>query len=316
MTAMDAKGPDGASVRASLIVLNYEGLEVLTSCVETLRTAMGPDDELIVVDNGSTDGSPEWLREQSDVRSVLLPENTYIFGLNEGLAIARGRYVAFLNNDMTVEPGFVERSLACFTASDIFAVCPRILAGNGDEQGSRTAGFWSRGILFYQSLDHSEESTSCFFAVGGQSFFDHAKLLEIGSIDPLLWPMYHEDIELSYRAWKRGWRIVYAPHAVAHHLGGRTSKKVFTPTDLRSFVRQNEFLMVWKNVTDRRLMAAHAAYLPARIAVAAARRDVGTLRGFSAAVRRIPQVRQARRRAKAHFRRSDREVLAVVSRIN
>ena len=78
---------------------------------------------------------------------------------------------------------------------------------------------------------------------------------EIGSIDPLLWPMYHEDIELSYRAWKRGWRIRYAPDAIAHHRGGHSSKKAFSQRQLRSFVRQNEFVLlgdatIWLRRTD------------------------------------------------------------------
>ena len=81
----------------------------------------------------------------------------------------------------------------------------------------------------------------------------------MGSIDELLWPMYHEDIELSYRAWKNGYRIVYAPGSVCHHLGGHTSRKVFTPTQLRSFVRQNELLMVWKDVTDPVMLLEHVS---------------------------------------------------------
>ena len=94
--------------------------------------------------------------------------------------------------------------------------------------------------------------TSCFFAVGGQSLFRRDLLVGLDSIDELLWPMYHEDIELSYRAWKAGLRILYAPDAVCHHLGSQTSARVFTRVELRSFVRQNELLTVWKNVDDPR----------------------------------------------------------------
>src|SRR4051794_39856598 len=152
---------------------------------------MSDDDELIVVDNGSKDGSGARVaKAYPRVRLVQLPENTYIFGLNEGVAVSTGRYVAFLNNDMTVEPGFIDSCIAGFDSPDIFAVCPRILELGGKEQGSRTSGKWHRGLIFYSPLPHSEKPTDCFFAVGGQSFFDHSKLLEIGSIDPLLRPMY------------------------------------------------------------------------------------------------------------------------------
>lgn len=304
-------------VRASLVVLTYEGWDVVAPCVRSLQAASGERDEIIVVDNGSTDGTVQNLRRDfPDVRVVALPENTYIFGLNAGLAVARGRYVAFLNNDMTVDAGFVDACCAVLDDDpDAFAACPRILDGAGVEQGSRTRGYWRHGGLHYASLRHVDAVTDCFFAVGGQSFFVRERLLEIGSIDELLWPMYHEDVELSYRAWKRGWTVRYAPAGVAHHLGSVTSKKVFTAVELRSFVRQNEFLIVWKDVTDRWLLLQHLSFLVPRLLAAVARRDAATLIGFRHAVQRLPAVRQARRDARRHARLSDREVLRRVGRI-
>jgi GT2 family glycosyltransferase len=306
----------GEPLRASLVVLNWDGREVVGPCIDSLIAAAGDDDEVIVVDNASTDGSLEELQARGDVRVVSLSENTFIFGLNYGLEVAQGRYVAFLNNDIVVEPDFVDRCVERFgDGDDVFAVCPRVLAAIGADQGSRTAGFWHRGLIFYRSLPHSVVPTDCFFAVGGQSFFRKKMLSEIGSIDPLLWPMYHEDIELSYRAWKRGWRIRYAPEAVAHHRGSHSSQKAFSPAQLRSFVRQNEYLTIWKDLTDPGLLAAHLLLIGPRLLAAALRRDWPTLVGFGRATRRLPAARVRRRSARAHMRLSDREVLRRVSGI-
>jgi GT2 family glycosyltransferase len=304
------------SIRASLIVLNFNGREVIESCINSLVEAKGPEDEIIVVDNASTDGSFESLENRRDIRLLRLDQNTFIFGLNRGLEIARGRFVAFLNNDILVEPDFVERCTERFLdGGDVFAVCPRILEMNGDDQGSRTSGFWLRGLIFFRPLPHSSEPTDCFFAVGGQSFFRRNMLEEIGSIDPLFRPMYHEDVELSYRAWKRGWRIRYEPSAIAHHVGGHSSQRVFTPSQLRSFVRQNEFLTVWKNITDAGLLAEHVALIPLRLVAALLRRDWPTAVGFAHAARRLGEVRVARRTARAHMRLSDSTVLRRLSEI-
>jgi len=304
-------------VRASLIVLNFNGAEVLGPCIDSLRRALGDNDEIIIVDNASTDGSEQLVMPDEHVKVLRLPTNTFIFGLNEGLAIANGNYVAFLNNDIVVEPGFVEACLERFSdTEDVFAVCARVLDGNGDEQGSRTRGFWKGGLFFYQSLQHSESPTDCFFAVGGQSFFDRERLIELGSIDPLLHPMYHEDIELSYRAWKRGWRIRYAPTAIAHHVGSHSSKRVFTPMQLRSFVRQNEYLIVWKNVTDIRLLLEHFLLVLPRLLCAVAARDWATVVGFGRALRRVRSVHAARSRARYHMKRTDAAVIAEVSSIS
>jgi len=310
---------DTPSIRCSLIVLNYDERDLVVACVRSMLDAVGPDDEIIVVDNGSTDGSADAVEAAfpSDVypavRLVRLPENRYIFSLNAGLEVARGATVAFCNNDMVVEPNFVEEALSCFVSDDIFAVCSRVLDRNCYEQGTRTSGYWKHGLLFYKPLPHTDRSTDCFFAVGGQSFFRRDLLRELGSIDELLWPMYHEDIELSYRAWKSGYRVVYAPGSVAHHMGGATSRRVFTATQLRSFVRQNELLTVWKDVTDPRLIVDHLVWIVPRLLVAVVHRDKGTLVGFVAALRRLPRAIRARRGPRAGFRRTDRQVLDLVS---
>jgi len=296
--------------------LNWEGQGVVEPCVDSLVAAARDHDEIIVVDNGSTDGSREALSLRTDIRLVGLSENTYIFGLNRGLDVARGHYVAFLNNDIVVEQDFVDRCIERFAdGDDVFAVCPRILDAQGVDQGSRTAGTWRGGLIFYRSLPHSAAPTDCFFAVGGQSFFRKDMLHEIGSIDPLLWPMYHEDIELSYRAWKRGWRIRYAPDAVAHHKGMHSSKRAFSQAQLRSFVRQNEYLIVWKNITDTPLLVQHFALISFRMVVAALKRDSPTLIGFLRAFRRLPRALSRRRAARPHMRLSDHEVLRRISSI-
>jgi GT2 family glycosyltransferase len=306
--------------RASLIVLNYNGLGVIERCLESLRGAMGSDDELIVVDNASTDGSRELsrafcagaARRQFIGRTV----NNYIFGLNDGLKVATGRYVGFFNNDNVFESTSISRMVAQFDSERVFAVAPRVTRdADGRDQGTLTTGHWRRGLIFFDPQPHDDGARHTFFAVGGQSLFDRAKLLELGSIDELLYPMYHEDIELAWRAWKRGYEIRYAPDAIVRHIGGHSSQRVFTPAQLRSFVRQNELLIVWKNVTDWKLLITHACLLPARLVVAGMRCDWPTIRGFGSAVRRLPRVRQARRRARQTARLSDREVLTRVSEI-
>lgn len=304
--------------RASLIVLNYNGDGVLGRCLESLAAAMGPADELIVVDNASPDGSgaiaAEFCAQEPHRHFISRPYNNYIFGLNDGLAVARGRYVGFLNNDNCFEPGSIDRMLAHFAAADTFAVCPRIVrAHDGEDQGALTSGHWRAGLIFYKVAPHQANAPRTFFAVGGQSLFDRAKLLELGSIDELLYPMYHEDIELSWRAWKRGYEIRYAPDAVVRHIGSHASQRAFTAGQLRALVRQNEFLIVWKNVTDPALVAEHLCCLPLRLAAAFAKRDWPTLRGFWRAARRLGRVRAARAEARLTARLSDREVLARVS---
>jgi GT2 family glycosyltransferase len=302
-------------VRASLIVLNYNGQEVIGTCLSSLLEATSEQDEIIVVDNASPDGSAELVPSHPRIRLLAKKDNNFIFGLNDGLQLAQGKYVAFLNNDIRVEPGFVEAALDEFDSQDVFAVCPRILQTSGEDQGALTSGRFHRGLWFYDVHSHDDTAHETFFAVGGQSFFDAEKLRLLGSIDPLLWPMYHEDIELSLRAWKAGFVIRFAGLSRVWHIGGHSSSRAFTTAQLRSFVRQNEFLTVWK-LSDTAVLIIHlGVWLPLRLTIAAIHRDWPTLLGFRNAARRIVAVRRARRIARHHHRLTDAQLRKRVSHV-
>ena len=306
------------SVRVSLVVLNYNGATTGAVSLTSLACSMGDNDELIVVDNAVNGWQhpdrQRFLRRGTAQTACGTYGNNYIFGLNDGLAVATGRYVAFLNNDNVFESASIDSMLAHFASPKVFAVCPRIVrAEDGRDQGALTSGYWRRGLLFYAAHPHRAGAERTFFAVGGQSIFDRAKLVWIGSIDPLLYPMYHEDIELSWRAWKAGYEIRYASDAVIRHVGGHASSRAFTSRQLRALVRQNEFLIVWKNVTDKRLLAEHLVLLPPRLVIAAVKRDWPTITGFWSALGRMGRVREARASARVSARLADRAVLRLVS---
>lgn len=303
---------------SSLIVLNYNGVDFLPACLDSLKAAMeysAASHEVIVVDNASHDGSVELIeRDYLWVRLLKLPTNRYIFGLMDGVALARYEYVWFLNNDIKVDNHSVDRVLRHFAQPDVFAVTARILeARTGLDQGSRTAVAYHRGLLFYEPLPHVPEVTDCFFAVGGQSAFDKAKLLEIGGLDTLFSPMYHEDIDLSYRAWKHGWRILYEPDAIIHHWGGVTTFRFRSQDWKRRATIKNATLLCWVNITDKDLLLVHIASIPLRLAQIILRRDWGALRAWLGAFRQLPAAMRSRKKAKTQFRLSDRTLLQRLS---
>lgn len=291
-------GPSQRPLRASLIVVNFNGREVLRSCLDSLLDSIDSTDEIIVVDNNSSDGSLALVPDSDQIRVLCRDNNSFIHGLNDGVKAALGRYVAFLNNDTLAAPDFVDRCLDRFDSPDVFAVCPRVLNMCGQDQGSLTSGRLWRGMWYYDVHEHDASADNTFFAVGGQSFFDATKIADIGPVDPLLRPMYHEDIELSLRAWLSGYSIRFAPDAIIYHVGGHTSNRVFTAAELRSFVRQNQFLTAWKLLSFTELLYGHIPYIPLRLGLALLRRDWPTLHGFAGALRRVPELSEPRRTAK------------------
>ncbi len=298
-------------MRSSSLVLNYNGLRLLEGCFSTLGAATreGRDHDVYLVDNGSTDDSiAETERRFPWVRCVRAPRNAFLYTYNDIVPTLDTEAVLLLNNDILVEPDFIPPLLEHLHEPDVFAVNTRVLTGDRvTPQGSRTEGGYHRGLWWNNQLPDTDRTTSCFFALGGQAVFSRSKYLELGGFDELLWPLYHEDIDLSYRAWRRGWRILYEPRSVLYHLGGQTSSSAYKAKQLKAIVDQNTFLIQWKNIDDPQMRREHLLWLLPRLARAAVEGDTPLLKGFWSAARRLRQM-QARRAAEKPLRRiSDRE---------
>ncbi len=303
-------------MRSSLLVLNYNGLRLLEGCFSTLgaATRYGHDHDVYLIDNGSTDDSIAYTEHQFPwVRNVRAPRNAFLFTYNDIVPTLDTEAVLLLNNDILVEPDFLPPLLEHLHTPDVFAVNTRVLTGDRvTPQGSRTSGGFHRGLWWYNQLPDIGCTSTCFFALGGQAAFSRSKYLELGGFDELFWPLYHEDIDLSYRAWRRGWRILYEPRSVLYHLGGQTSGAAYKKKQLRAIVDQNTFLLQWKNIDDPQMRREHLAWLPFRLARAAAKGDAPFLKGFAAAWGRRHQM-QTRRAAERPLRQiSDREAFARI----
>ena len=114
--------------RTTIIIPNYNGLNFMEPCFEALKKQTAKDFEILVVDNGSTDGSVEWLKE-NNIPSIFLPENTGFTGaVNVGIKAADTPYVILLNNDTTVDPRYVEALERAISRSEkIFSVSSKVI---------------------------------------------------------------------------------------------------------------------------------------------------------------------------------------------
>ena len=298
-------------MKASLLVLNYNGLRLLKDCFDTLGAATnnGHKHDVYLIDNYSTDNSIADTKEQYPwVRCVQAPRNAFLYSYNDIMPSLETEAVLLLNNDILVEPDFIEPLLEHLHQPDVFAVNTKVLLGDRTTaQGSRTSGRYQRGSWWYEQLPDIKQTSTCFFALGGQAAFSRSKFLELGGFDELLWPLYHEDIDLSYRAWRRGWRVLYEPKSVLYHLGGQTSSSEYKQAQLREIVTKNTFLFQWKNVDDPKMRAEHMAWLPVRLARAVSQGDVPFLKGFRAALRQSRRAAAIRRREQPLRKISDLE---------
>ncbi len=259
---------------ASVVIPNWNGRDLLEkylpSVVEALK--QHPNNEVIVVDNGSTDGSAEYLKQNfPSVKVVGLPKNLgFGGGSNAGFAAAKNDIVVLLNSDMRVAPDFLQPLLDAFNADDIFAVSCQIFFSDPKklrEETGLTEGRWSSGMLRVRHrIDEKlNQAYPCFYGGGGSCAFDRRKFLALGGFDEILRPFYLEDTDLGYLAWKSGWRVLYQPKSHVWHEHRGTIGKKFSRAYIESVLYKNFALFVWKNIHAPRWLAQHfaAAYTSA-----------------------------------------------------
>jgi GT2 family glycosyltransferase len=252
----------------SVVVLNYNGLAHLDPCFSSLLALDYPADrlELMLVDNGSTDGSVAWMRQHfSAVRIVETGANLgFAGGNNAGARAARGEIVAFLNNDMRVAPGWLAELVAPFEgAPDVAAVGSRILDWDGARVDYADGGmnFCGYGYQFDHGRRAAEEPGEVrpqLYACGGAMAARQELFLEWGGFDEDFFAFY-EDTDLGWRFWVLGYRVLLAPRAVVFHRGHGTAGRL--PGEKRRLLyERNALLSVIKNYErenlDRILPAA------------------------------------------------------------
>jgi GT2 family glycosyltransferase len=148
------------------------------------------------------------------------------------------------------------------------------------------------------------------FATGGSAIYRRSLFLELGGFDPIFAPFYMEDVELSYRAWKRGYGIRLAPSSVVRHRFSSTIAAASARRIERTSQR-NRIVFNWIHLHDRRFLASHACWLAVLLISSPVTFKFGFLHGFASALRQLPDVRARRRTERARSVRSDRQVLDI-----
>ncbi len=271
----------------SVVVVNWNGERYLAPCLESLVRQTYPRLEIVVVDNGSTDGSLALLRRDwaARVRLVEHPANLgFAGGSNSGIRAAEGEYVALLNNDAVADPGWVGALVSAAESDPAIGMCAsRIYVqdrpGVLDSAGlliSRDGVGRGRGRLEPDGAEFARDEDA-LVPSGCAALYRRAMLDRIGLFDEDFFA-YCEDSDLGLRARLAGWRCRYAPSAIVHH---RYSGSAGAYSTFKAFhVERNRIWVVVKNFPPA-LIAASVPWTLARYLVQA----YGALRGRGAAGR-------------------------------
>jgi len=252
-------------------ILSWDGRHLLEEYLPSVLEAAGGN-EVLVVDNGSTDDSVEFLKESFPKVRVVQLDRNYGFsgGNNRGMKYVTTDIVVFLNNDMAVDRGFLDPLLKPFSDPAVFAVASRVAMADPAKsrfETGKTRGRFESGLfhVWHDEIEPQEEKREVlpvFWAGGGACAVDRHKFDRLGGFDLLYHPFYVEDMDISYQAWKRGWKALLAPASRVIHRHRGTAGPRFGDLFVNNTTRRNHYLFVWKNVTDRGMLLEHLTSLP------------------------------------------------------
>jgi GT2 family glycosyltransferase len=291
----------------SVVIPNWNGAHHLPTCIDALRAQTYPRVEVIVADNASTDGSREFLAAQyPDVRVVALAENRGFTGAcNAGMTAAQGDFVALLNNDTEVDPGWVAAVVDAFNRHPEAGLVASKMRLFDQRDRFHTAGdlyrvdgrLANRGV-WEQDKGQYDQEEYVFSACGGSSAYRRSMLDEIGLLDDDFF-FSAEDMDLAWRAQLAGYRCVYAPNALVYHrlaaTGGGVTASYYDGRNMIWILIKDYPAALWRKhavkILRTQFTLAWQALRAWRGAAARAR-----LRGMFASLRGAPKMLRKRRR--------------------
>jgi GT2 family glycosyltransferase len=257
--------PPGRTV--SFIVPNYNQRQLMDFCLPPLLIEAAGQHPIILVDDASTDDTCDYVwRNYPSVEVVRLIKNQGFTGaVRAGIEASETPLFALINTDVQVRPGFLAALLPHFDDPATLGVSARIELPEGSmiETGN-VATAWS-GVLEPHHVA-PDDSGPILYAGGASSIFDRAKYDALGGFETAYHPFYWEDIELGYRAWRRGWRCLFEPAASVLHQRRTTIGASYGENYANETFLKNGLLFLWKNLRDPGMMAEHCVYVCTRLA--------------------------------------------------
>ncbi len=290
----------------SVIVPNFNGeklleknLPVILKAKENVHNNMI---EVIVVDDGSYDGSIKLVASKFPLVKLIKHRTNRGFSasVNTGARAAKGDYLCLLNSDVVPENNFLESVFSHFQNPKIFAVS---LNEIGDFA-------WARGSFIDGFIGHTAGSKTLvphdtFWVSGGSGVFRRSVWMKLGGMDEkLLSPFYWEDVDLCYRALKRGYKLIWEPNAKIEHVHEATINR-FPRKYVQRILERNQLLFIWKNLTSSNLLRKHVAGLIKRLA-----KHPGYMRIVLMALIRVGVVIKARKKEIKEARISDETIFS------
>lgn len=306
-------------MNVSIIIPNYNGEELLRKNLPKVFEAANyyaqksnSEVEVIIVDDASVDESINFIKLSK--LPVKLIENEKNLGfsstVNIGVKNAEGEIVVLLNTDVVPEKDFLIPLMQHFKDPRVFAVgcMDKSIEGSKTILRGRGIGEWERGFLVHRRGDINKTTT--LWVSGGSGAFKKSVWEKLGGFNELYNPFYWEDIDLSYRALKSGYKILFEPKSIVihqHQEGAIITK--YSQFDIKVIAYRNQIIFAWENATNYDLQLFHIMWLPYHLIKAMISLDMAFLLGFFQACILLPKIIWTSLIAQRYFVKSDKQVI-------
>lgn len=246
-------------MKITIAIPNFNGRKLLENNLPNIVSSGA--DQILIIDDGSSDNSVEFLKQVFPSIDLLVNDRNlgFIPSVNKLFEEAIGDIVVLLNNDVWVEKDFLKSLTKHFENSKVFAV-------NLHEKGEGPAvAFWEDGFFEYKRGEEKNVIQKSSWASGGSAAFKKRIWQKLGGFDNFFAPFYWEDTDLSFRALKTGFEILWEPDSKVKHEHETTIKKSFNKRYISWVKQRNQMLFIWKNIHDPKLLSEHRNNLTKRL---------------------------------------------------
>lgn len=310
----------------SIIIPNYNGQDLLKKnlpiVLKSVKNYKEGKVEIIIPDDPSTDNSKEVINEfiknihQKNIIGKTISntdkkEAGFSKNVNRGVSLATGDTLILLNSDVAPHENFLDALLPHFRDPEVFAVgcMDESMEGRQKILRGRGIGKWYKGFLQHSRGNPDKDNT--LWAGGGSSAFRKKIWDEIGGLEELYNPFYWEDIDLSYRALKAGYKIVFEKKSMVVHEHEKGAIKTSVQNSrIKKTAYRNQLFFVWLNITDKNFIASHFLWLPYHLITSILRNEWYFASGLFSAILRLNEVRKKREIYTKLFTKTDKEILA------
>ena len=263
--------------------------------------------EVIVVNDYPDESLQDDMKSFKEVKLIENKKNLGFAGaVNTGVFAATKDYVMLLNTDVMLLDDSYQKVLAQFKEdSQLFGVSFAQKEKDGTIVGNNRF-FWRQGLFYHRKAADLQAGINGW-AEGGSCILDRKKFVSLNGFDEIYKPFYWEDIDLSYRAWKTGYHVLFNPDVIVEHHHESTIGRYFMSDYVKKIAFRNQFIFVWENITDKRLCLEYLLWHPYNKAFYLFKGEWNFFKGMLSAVPFIPTI--LRRRAQTKFKISDAEVL-------